>query len=166
MTRSTILWTAALLVCAAPAVAQSHGDGSRSDPPHPEAGPADSGPAAEVAAVRAALEHYLLGHATGDGSHHARVFHPVASLYWVRDDSLNARASEAYVAGSPGRPADDEADRRRWIDRVDVTGTTAVARIVLDYPAARITDYMSLLKIDGEWKIVNKIFDVQPKEAP
>lgn len=30
----------------------------------------------EEAAIRAALQHYLLGHATGDGTHHARVFDP------------------------------------------------------------------------------------------
>jgi hypothetical protein len=41
-----------------------------------------------------------------------------------------------------------------------------VGKIVLDYPNALITDYMSLLKIDGEWKIVNKIFTVQPKPYP
>lgn len=45
---------------------------------------------------------------------------------------------------------------------VDVTGNAAVARIELDYPAAFITDYFSLLKIDGEWKIMNKIFHVRP----
>jgi hypothetical protein len=36
---------------------------------------------------------------------------------------------------------------------------------VLDYPDAVLTDYMSLLKIDGEWKIVNKIFTVERKTA-
>ena len=27
-----------------------------------------------------------------------------------------------------------------------------IAEIVLDYPQVKFTDYMSLLKIDGEWK--------------
>ena len=35
---------------------------------------------------------------------------------------------------------------------VDVTGDAAVAKVVLDYPSARFTDYMSLLKIGGEWR--------------
>ena len=117
----------------------------------------------EEAAVRAALQHYLIAHATGDGSHHAMVFHPEAKLFWMRDDTLNTRTSADYIAGSPGRPADDEAQRRREIAMVDVTGDAAVGKIVLDYPSALITDYMSLLKIDGQWKIVNKIFTVQPK---
>ena len=120
-------------------------------------------PVDEEAAVRAALQHYLLGHATGDGSHHEMVFHPQAKLFWMRDDSLNTRTSADYIAGSSGSPADDEDQRRRQITMVDVTGDAAVAKIVLDYPDALITDYMSLLKIDGEWKIVNKIFTVEPK---
>lgn len=155
MTRSTIVLAALLALSAAPAAAQSHAERSH----------ADSGDPADAAAVRAAVEHYLTGHATGDGAHHARVFHPVSSLYWVRGDTLNSRTSEAYIAGAPGEPADDESERRRWIESVDVTGTAAVAKVVLDYPGARIVDYMSLLKIDGEWKIVNKIFDVEPVES-
>jgi len=119
----------------------------------------------EEAAIRAALEHYLLGHATGDGAHHAMVFHDVANLYWIRDGELAARTSADYIAGAPGEPAEDEAERRREITMVDVTGDAAVAKIVLDYPDALLTDYMSLLKIDGEWKIVSKIFTVERKAA-
>lgn len=118
----------------------------------------------DEAAVRAALQHYLDGHATGDGSHHQQVFHPEAKLFWVRDGELNQRTSAAYIAGASGSPADNESERKRWISNVDVTGTTATARIILDYPGVYITDYMSLLKIDGEWKIINKIFHVEQKD--
>lgn len=117
-------------------------------------------PAPDEAAVRAALQHYLDGHATGEASHFEIAFHDVADLYWIADGELQTRTSEAYIDGAPERPAEDEPERRRWIERVDVTGDAAVGTIVLDYPAARITDYMSLLKIDGEWRIVNKIFHV------
>jgi hypothetical protein len=119
--------------------------------------------AGEEAAVRAALQHYLLGHSTGDGAHHEVVFHPQAKLFWMRADTLNTRTSADYIAGASGSPAEDEDQRRREITMVDVTGDAAVAKIVLDYPDALITDYMSLLKIDGEWKIVNKIFTAEPK---
>jgi hypothetical protein len=118
----------------------------------------------EEAAVRAAVQHYLIAHATGDGAHHEMVFHPEAKLFWVRDGALNTRTSAEYIAGSPGKPADDEEQRRREITLVDVTGDAAVAKVVLDYPNALFTDYMSLLKIDGEWRIVNKTFTVQAKE--
>ena len=91
------------------------------------------------------------------------VFHPQSKLFWMRDDTLNTRTSADYIAGASGSPAADEDQRRREITMVDVTGDAAVARIVLDYPTVVLTDYMSLLKIDGEWKIVNKIFTAEPK---
>lgn len=112
----------------------------------------------DEAAVRATLEHYLAGHATGDGAHMRVAFHPEAKLFWVQDGALRQRPSDDYIAGFTGRPAADESRRRRWIESVDVAGTAASGKIVLDYPNGRFVDYMSLLKIDGEWKIVNKIF--------
>ncbi|HEX8636521.1 MAG TPA: nuclear transport factor 2 family protein [Pyrinomonadaceae bacterium] len=51
------------------------------------------------------------------------------------------------------------------MESVDITGNAASAKIILDYPTVRFTDYMSLLKIDGEWKIVNKTFYAEPKAA-
>ena len=123
-------------------------------------------PPAEEAAVRAAVSHYLQAHATGDGAHHKMVFHPESKLFWVTNGALTQRTSADYIAGSAGKPAADEAQRKRWIEKVDVTGDAAVAKVVLDYPTVVMTDYLSLLRIEGEWKIVNKIFTRAPKGAP
>jgi hypothetical protein len=114
----------------------------------------------EESAVKAAVRHYLRGHATGDGSHHEMVFHPESRLFWITDGQLNQRTSADYIAGAPGQPADDEARRKRYIEMVDITGDAAVAKVVLDYPGAYIVDYMSPLKVDGRWQIVNKAFTV------
>lgn len=118
----------------------------------------------EEAAVRAALEHYIQGHATGDGTHFSLVFHPESKLFWVRDGQFMQRTSADYIAGAPGKPAADEAQRKRRIVSVDVTGNAASAKIELDYPNAKLTDYMSLLKVGNEWKIVNKIFTSEVKK--
>lgn len=120
-------------------------------------GPADDeGP-------RAAAAHYLKGHATGDPDEFRLAFHPEARLFWVKDGALATRTSAEYIAGATGRPADDEAARRRRIVTVDVTGDTAVVKVELDYPQAVFVDYLSMLKLDGTWRIVNKTFHVQPK---
>jgi hypothetical protein len=123
-----------------------------------------SAPSPDEVAVRAALEHYIQGHATGDASHMRIAFHPVAKLYWSNADTLATRTLDEYVAGSPGKPAPDEAARKRRIDRIDITGTAASAKIILDYPDAYLVDYMSLLKTNGEWRIVNKIFNREMKK--
>ncbi|HZG54672.1 MAG TPA: nuclear transport factor 2 family protein [Pyrinomonadaceae bacterium] len=118
---------------------------------------------AEEAAVRQAIEHYFRGHATGDGQHFRKVFHPEAKLFWMREGKFAQRTSEEYIAGAAGKPAPDEAARKRSVQSIDITGNAAVVKVLLDYPSARLTDYMSMLKIDGEWKIVNKTFVSEPK---
>ena len=122
-----------------------------------------AGQSAEEAGVRRALEHYLQGHATGSGEEHRKAFHPEMRMSFMRDGKLNHRTLDEYVAGATGKPADDEAKRKRQIESIDITGNAAIAKIVLDYPSARITDYMSLLKVDGEWRIIGKIFYAEPK---
>ena len=117
----------------------------------------------DEAGVRQAIEYYFQGHATGNGEHHKKAFHPEAKLFWIRDGQFTQRTSAEYIAGASGKPAPDERERKRSITMIDITGNAAVAKVVLDYPQARFTDYMSLLKIEGEWKIVNKTFVVEPK---
>ncbi len=121
------------------------------------------GPNPEEQAVRQTLDHYLAGHATGDPSHIRIAFQADAMLFWVDGGQLRQRSVADYIAGFTGRPAVDEDRRRRWIDHVDVAGSAATGRIVLEYPNARFVDYMALLKIDGEWKIVNKTFHREPR---
>jgi hypothetical protein len=125
-----------------------------------------SAPSEDEAAVRAALQHYIQGHATGDPAHIRLAFHPAARLFWSSADTLATRTSDEYIARMPGKPAADEATgiRKRTIEIVDVTGNAAVGKIVLDYPEAHIVDYMSLLKTNGEWKIINKIFMTEMKK--
>jgi hypothetical protein len=125
--------------------------------------PSPAGPSGEQAAVRAAIENYMQGHATGVGEHFSKVFHPDSKLFWVRDGQLMQRTSADYIAGAQGKPAADEAQRKRWIETIDITNNAAVVKVVLDYPNAKLTDYMSMLKINGEWKIVNKTFTSEPK---
>ncbi|MDX1531481.1 MAG: nuclear transport factor 2 family protein, partial [Rhodothermales bacterium] len=47
----------------------------------------------EEAAVREAIAHYFRGHATGDGAHFDRAFHPEAKLFWIRDGGFHQRTS-------------------------------------------------------------------------
>ena|SRR5687767_8093711 len=118
----------------------------------------------EKDSVRVPLENYIKGHATGDGQYMRLAFHTEGNLIFNRDGKFTTRSFADYIAGFTGKPAADEASRKRSIESIDVTGNAAVAKIILDYPNTRFVDYMSLLKIDGEWKIVTKIFYAEPKK--
>lgn len=117
-------------------------------------------------AVRIPLDAYLKGHATGDPEQFKRAFHTEGNLIFMRDGKYTTRSFAEYIAGASGKPAPDEDKRKRWIESVHVVGNAAMAVIILDYPTVKFTDYMSLLKIGGEWKIINKSFYAEPKVMP
>ena len=119
------------------------------------------------AAVRKAIEnHYFKAQSTGDGSHLKGMFLEEGRMMWVADGKLQVRTSADYIGGFRGQPPADEAQRKRRVVMVDVTGDAAVAKVELDFPDVKFTDYFSMLKIGGEWKIVNKSFHRQPKTKP
>ena len=122
--------------------------------------------AGEQSAVRVPLENYIRAHATGDGRDLGKSFHPEAKIQGIKPDDGRFISFEFadYVKTFPGNPAADEATRRRRIESIEITRNAAVAKLVFDYPAVKITDYLLLLKIDGEWKIVNKIAQGEPRE--
>jgi len=127
--------------------------------------PASAQQASEEAAVRKPLEAYLQGHATGDARYMRQAFLPTAHVEGIRDGRFLSRTAEEYIAGFKGSPAPDEAQRRRSIDQVDVNGDAAMARVTLVYPSGSFTDYFVLLKVDGEWKIANKVWSRNPAPA-
>ncbi|MCI4566614.1 nuclear transport factor 2 family protein [Lysobacter sp. CFH 32150] len=117
----------------------------------------------EQALARKPLEAYMQGHATGDPAHIRRAFLPTARIEGLRDGKIVSRTLEEFAAGFSGKPAEDEAQRQRRIDALDISGTAAMARVTLDYPAVTFTDYFVLLKVDGEWKIASKVYSAQKK---
>ena len=120
-------------------------------------------PASEdMEAIEATIGLYFKGHETGNGAYFTQAFHEDAKLFWVRDGKLNQRTSEEFASRARGSAAADEDQRKRRIVNIDISGDAAVAKVELDYPGALIYDYMSMLKIEGEWKIVNKTFHVMP----
>ena len=137
-----------LTVIALAAVVAATGAFSRHDP--------------EAAAIRRHIErHYFEGVRVADTALAHEAFHPVAVMYSVRDGKLAERAIPDWlgaIARSAPNPPRPDSVRRRIVS-VDVTGTAAMAKLELITPEATLTDDMSLLKVDGNWVIVGKIFD-------
>ena len=114
--------------------------------------------AGEQQGVRAAIGHYFEGHATGDPAHFRVAFLPTAHIEGNRQGKFTSWTLEEYCGNFNGKPAPDEAARKRTIDLVDVSGDSAIARATLDHGAIVFTDYFVLLKVEGTWKIANKVY--------
>ena len=122
--------------------------------PMPEQATSD----ADYAGVRAALENYLRGHATGDPTYMRRAFLPTAHVEGIREGKFISWTLDEYCDLFKGAPAADEATRQRQIDVIDLIGTAANAKATLVHGAVTFTDYFVLLKVDGVWKIANKVY--------
>jgi hypothetical protein len=125
--------------------------------------------ASEKEAVRVPLENYIKAHATGDPEFARKAFHTEGNMTFMRDGKFMSETFDSFIKRAfTGKPAADEDKRKdgRRIETVDIAGDAAVARIVLDYPTVKFVDYMTLLKINGEWKIVNKSFHAERKQQP
>lgn len=112
----------------------------------------------DQAGVRAAVEQYLRGHATGDSAVMRKAFLPTAHVEGIRNGTFSSWTLDQYVGGMRGTPPSDESERRRTIDEVSVSGTAATAKATLWNGGTYVTDYFVLLKVNGEWKIANKVY--------
>jgi hypothetical protein len=118
--------------------------------------------AGEEEAVRAVINQYFRGHATADPAEMRKAFLPTAHIEGIRDGKFVSWTAEEYSSRFSGKPAADESSRKRTIDSVDVSGTAAMVRATLVHGATTFTDYFVLLKVDGAWKIANKVYASRP----
>jgi protease I len=115
---------------------------------------------ADEAAIRQTVQYYFDGGKNRDSLTLRKAFHPDARMLFARDGKLVVVPIGEYITrvGSERRdPAAVDSTERKVVS-VDVEGDAAVAKLELKRPEAVLTDYMSLLKVDGRWLIVNKIF--------
>jgi hypothetical protein len=117
---------------------------------------------ADDAQVRAVISQYFRGHATGDPNEMRKPFLSTAHIEGIREGKFVSWTVEEYASGFKGQPAKDEAARKRTIDDIDIDGTAATAKATLVHGATTFTDYFVLLKVDGAWKIANKVYSARP----
>jgi len=139
---------AALLACAAPARAQA------------------APTAADSAAIRAAALDYVEGWYTGDAERMARAVHPELAKRVVETDAAGVSrmgrmgASDLVGQTREGGGRDTPAERRRKdVVILDIFENAASVRTTM----SGWIDYMHLAKWNGQWKIVNVLWELKPR---
>jgi protease I len=116
---------------------------------------------AERKSIHQVISYYAEGGTRGDAQTVARAFHPSATMKFVKEGRLVDEPIDAFYRNYI-RPGVLQ-QRTVEVDSIDIQGTAAAARLTIDYPTHQFIDYFNLLKIDGEWAIVSKIFHRIPK---
>lgn len=111
----------------------------------------------EYDAIVKVVQHYIDGAKSGKGADMKPAFHDSATIFgYVGPDLFAGPIQKLYDWNDENGPA---ADIQPRIASVDVTGTVATVRLEIDnWTGHRFTDLFTLLKIDGQWKIMNKVF--------
>ena len=110
-------------------------------------------------AVDAVMKKFMSAYITADNTLATEVFRKDGVMigYSVaRGSELLTRTGEQFAEGFNGKPAADEAKRKRTYEIVDMAENFAAVRVNLDYPGWRGVDYVVLLKVDGNWMIMSK----------
>lgn len=122
--------------------------------------------AADLQAIRTAVTDYLEGMIYGDDDQIRKAMHPLCMQaghfngqyeFFPREEFISAIKPE--IRQPPGSPIKSN------IAFIDITGDMAIAKVTDDCFGTSWTDYLTLIKHDGQWQIVMKAFFDHATEA-
>ena len=131
--------------------------------------PAHAQTPADSAAIRQAALDYIDGYYEGSGERMERALHPELAKRIVRTNAsgqsviqqMSAMTLVLVTRAGSGRNI-PSAQRRSDVRILDIYQNAACVRI----DAAQWVDYLHLAKWNGQWKIVNVLWEVPAAPAP
>lgn len=120
----------------------------------------------ERSAIEASIQTYFDGLYEGDADKLASVFHETSALTWEQDGKVSVLARDAWLDAVRTRPSAKSRSLARddAILMLDQSGpATAFVKVKCQIPPRYFHDYLNLLKIDGKWIIVQKIYTVETR---
>ncbi len=113
--------------------------------------------ASEYDVIAAVVQHYIDGSRSGKGDDMKPAFHKDATIFgYAGADLFAGPIQQLFDWVDKNGPATGLQAR---IASIDVVDSVATVRLELDnWIGYRYTDMFTLLKVDGEWKIMNKVF--------
>ncbi len=111
----------------------------------------------DLETITATLMDYIEGTANGEPERVKRAFHADLNLYSIANDSLRVWHGQNYIDGiKQGK----KSNRIGRIVSIDYKNDAACAKIEILMPGPKriYTDYLLLLKYQGNWKIIHKSY--------
>jgi len=109
-------------------------------------------------AILGLLNEYCDGLFEGDVEKLRTIFHDDA---WLKGNNYRKTLNEwlEAVASRP-IPRDEGMEYNLKIQSLEIIGDQAMAKVDVPLLAAHFIDFLGLLKEDGQWKIVNKMYTI------
>ena len=111
----------------------------------------------EYDAIGRTVQHYIEGGKTGKSDEMKLAFHPDATIFGYAGPELFAGPIQMLFDWVDQNGPATELEGR--ITSIDLIESVATVRLELEnWSGRRFTDLFTLLKVDGEWKIISKVF--------
>jgi hypothetical protein len=114
----------------------------------------------DVSALRSLAQSYLDAAYEMDAEKFASIFHPASSVTKVADDgnlAVTPIASWLAAVRTMQAPKQQGFEREDQILSIDVESDLALLKLKLRIPPRSFTDLLSCLKVNGTWKIAQKV---------
>lgn len=109
--------------------------------------------------IQETLTDYIEGTAGTDAERLREAFHPDFNLYTVNDDSLRIIDGQQYIEFETR----EKANHTGRIISIDHERDAAIAKVEIVMPGQGVYyDYFLLLKLQGDWKIIQKSYTGRP----
>ncbi len=112
--------------------------------------------------VAAAVNSYMLAMVFGDAERLRSVLHPRFFCIGHGGGGQAWDGRDSFIAGCVKNAAAPGTSFFSEIRAIDITGDAASAKSGNDYLGDCYTDPLTLLRHDGEWVIVNRVFHQHP----
>jgi hypothetical protein len=111
------------------------------------------------------IGHYFQGYLNAEPETLSKAFHQDARLFSTDQENLDRTEMSAWLENLKDRRSKGDI-RKASVEilGIDVAGDAAIAKTRLTFPKFAFTDYLSLLLINGQWIIINKIYSTQKSE--
>ncbi|MGA9511927.1 MAG: nuclear transport factor 2 family protein [Candidatus Sulfotelmatobacter sp.] len=110
----------------------------------------------DSSAIRATVRNYIEGYYTGDAARLQQTLHPHYLKHVIHGD-IPMREQTGTQTSQQVRSQGDsdipQAERTEQISVLDISGDIASAKLVTPH----WVDYMTLSKLDGQWKILSVV---------
>jgi len=118
---------------------------------------------ADKGRIRSVIQRYIDGARSSGSEVMATTFHDQATVFgYLGNDLVAGPIAVLFDWHQENGPATGLHAR---IERIDIAGSVATVRLELHgWTGHRFTDLFTLLRVDGGWKIMNKVFHLHEIE--
>lgn len=118
-------------------------------------------------ALRALAQVYFDAAYDMDAEQFQAIFHPLSAVTRIGDHGeVSVMPIETWLAGvrNATAPRELKLERKDEVVAIDISDDLALIKLRLQMPPRYFTDLLSCLKVQGSWKVVQKVMSVDIRQ--